>query len=91
MGGLYLPGVLVRAYPRGGDGLRVCRGPEDLHGVRQVHGRIHAPALHAHAAPEEVLRGVEETRREVGRGGTGRHARVILSNKQGRAKQRLSG
>ena len=51
MGGLYLPGVLVRAYPRGGDGLRVCRGPEDLHGVRQVHGRIHAPALHAHAAP----------------------------------------
>ena len=22
MGGLYLPGVLVRAYPRGGDGLR---------------------------------------------------------------------
>ena len=41
MGGHYLPGVLVRAYPRGGDGLRVCRGPEDLHGVWQVHGRIH--------------------------------------------------
>ena len=38
MGGLYLPGVLVRADPRGGDGLRVCRGPEDLHGVWQVHG-----------------------------------------------------
>ena len=54
MGGLYLPGVPVRADPRGGDGLRVCRGPEDLHGVRQVHGWIHAPALHV--APK-VLRG----------------------------------
>ena len=50
MGGLYPPGVPVRADPRGGDGLRVCRGPEDLHGVR----RVHAPALHV--APK-VLRG----------------------------------
>ena len=70
MGGLYLPGVPVHADPRGGDGLRVCRGPEDLHGVRQVHGRIHTPELHV--APK-VLRG----RREIGRGGTGRHGRVI--------------
>ena len=65
MGRLYPPGVPVRADPRGGDGLRVCHGPEDLHGVRRVqpeelhgvrrvHGRIHAPALHV--APK-VLRG----------------------------------
>ena len=66
MGGPHLPGVPIRADPRGGDGLRVRRGPEDLHSVRQVHGRTHAPA-----------------RREIGRGGTGRHGRVILSNKQG--------
>ena len=71
MGGPHLPGVPVRADPRGGDGLRVRRGPEDLHSVRQVHGRTHAPA-----------------RREIGRGGIGRHGRVNLyyqiSDKQGR-------
>ena len=41
MGGLYLPGVLVRAYPRGGDGLRVCRGPEEevLREWRRQEGR----------------------------------------------------
>ena len=82
-----MPGVPVRANPCGGDGLRVCRGPEDLQGVRQVHRRTHTSALHAQfctCSTRGGTLGVEEARREIGRGGTGRHGRVILSNKQGR-------
>ena len=44
-------GILYKLHVRGGDGLRVCRRPQYLHGVWQVPGRTHAPALHAHAAP----------------------------------------